>query len=197
MKSHKFKTLTVLLAAAVCFIKLPISHVETNVCTDKSAIYRLHIIANSDSYEDQQIKLRVRDAVLDFEKKLFDKKGMAESAHEAKTLLMENACGIYETAENVILQNGADYGVKLSTGIYNFPDRTYKDVKYPEGDYNALRIVLGDGEGKNWWCVMFPPLCIIDDTDGKIESEEALENEITEYESILVKFFRWLKGLFD
>jgi stage II sporulation protein R len=127
---------------------------------------RLHIIANSDSEDDQRIKMDVRDAVL-----LATEKGIEScgSEEEAEEYISENLEIIVETANAVLEENGVDYRAHAEIGTYHFPDRTYQDVTYPEGDYRALRIILGEGEGKNWWCVMFPPLCISEITEEDTE----------------------------
>ncbi|MBQ9950476.1 MAG: stage II sporulation protein R [Clostridia bacterium] len=192
------KFFCILLAATfiMCFMLTP----RCVSCEfDKSDIYRLHIIANSNSYADQSVKLAVRDALLMYEKELFARHGTVQNAAEAKQLLMQNASQIHKIALEVLAKNGFYYGVKLSTGIYDFPDRTYKDTFYPAGKYDALRVVLGDGKGENWWCVMFPPLCIIDDSSGKSEDKEAetCEGDDVEFKSLFSVIGKWLAELFD
>ena len=173
---------------------------DANSCElDKSKIFRLHIIANSNSEADQQVKLLVRDAVLRYEKELFEKNGAVDNASTAKKLLTENASDINSIAKDVLEKNGFYYPVKISTGIYDFPDRIYGDQLYPAGKYSALRLVLGDGKGENWWCVMFPPLCIIDDDAGKSEHKEAASSSdnTVEFRSIFSAIGKWFVELFD
>lgn len=129
---------------------------------------RLHIIANSDSEEDQAVKLKVRDAVLALVREDFS----AGSREEAVTELLSRGAEMQETAEQVLRVNGFDYGAQLIEGEFDFPDRVYGDELYPAGRYEALRIVLGDGEGRNWWCVMFPPLCVIETAESPAEFNE-------------------------
>ena len=163
--------------------------------TKKDAdVYRLHIIANSDSEKDQSVKLHVRDAVLECEKELFAGKEI-KTAKQARALLMDNAKKINEAVLNILKEENQSYGVKLSTGIYHFPDRVYRDKCYPEGEYSALRVVLGDGKGENWWCVMFPPLCIIDDTNAQ-NADENTDNAV-EFESIFGDIGKWFASLFN
>ncbi|MBO4562778.1 MAG: stage II sporulation protein R [Clostridia bacterium] len=126
---------------------------------------RLHIIANSDSEEDQAAKLRVRDAVLACVRERFS----AATRDEARTLLFEMGGELQSAAEEALLECGMDYGAQLAAGEFDFPDREYGERVYPAGRYEALRIVLGEGEGQNWWCVMFPPLCVIEDEPGSTE----------------------------
>jgi len=134
---------------------------------------RLHIVANSDSDVDQEIKMEVRDAVL-----LVTQEGIesCKTEAEAEEYVSSNLEIIEATANAVLEENGADYRAKAVVGTFHFPDRTYKDVTYPEGDYRALRIVLGEGEGHNWWCVMFPPLCI-----SEITGEDGEDVEYTSF----------------
>lgn len=130
--------------------------------------FRLHIVANSDSQEDQQIKLVVRDAVLQITKEdILD----CKNAEQAEEYIKDNVEIIIETANETLEKNGFSYTAAAYVGNYHFPDKSYKDVNYPEGDYQALRIVLGKGQGENWWCVMFPPLCI-SEIDGDEQDVE-------------------------
>ena len=140
-------------------------------------ILRLHILANSDSDLDQAVKLQVRDAI----RPLFE---MQKSYADARQFLLANGAVLQKTAERVLKDAGMDYGVQLSVGPEPFPDRTYGDRLFPAGVYDALIVRLGKGAGHNWWCVLFPPLCIIS------ESGEAVDLETVEPESTL---FRWAK----
>ena len=129
---------------------------------------RLHVIANSDSDEDQRIKFEVRDAVLRYTK---DAATGFEDPDDVKRYVMDNKDGILEAANAVLKENKAEYTASLSIGRYYFPDRSYGDVLYEAGYYDAVRIVLGDGKGQNWWCVIFPPLCLINTDEELPESE--------------------------
>lgn len=118
---------------------------------------RLHIIANSDSTQDQQIKLLVRDALLN---EMQGDLSAVNTKMQARKTLLNNGERLQTTAENTLKEAGVDYGVHIMLGYSTFPDRTYGTTNYPAGEYEALRVVLGDGAGRNWWCVMYPPLCI-------------------------------------
>lgn len=122
---------------------------------------RLHVIANSDDPEDQRLKLLVRDALL-------ETYGGAEatSKEEACSRLLAMGPELQAAAERTLRENGSDDPVVLEAGEFDFPDRTYGSETFPAGRYTALRVVIGAGEGQNWWCVMFPPLCVIDDGSG-------------------------------
>ena len=146
---------------------------------------RLHVIANSDSYEDQRVKLLVRDALLE----TFDGFSV-DSREEAKTRLLAMGDELQSAAERVLYENGADYPVTLEAGEFEFPDRSYGGELYPAGEYSALRVILGAGEGQNWWCVMFPPLCVIDDGSGVSYNEDGT----LEFRSFFAEIFRRLFG---
>lgn len=149
------------------------------------SIFRLHIIANSNSAEDQAVKLKVRDAVLEYEDENLD----AVSAAKTREELMTHGAELLEIIEGVLRSNGFDYGAQMLVGTFPFPDREYNGVLYPAGDYDAFRVILGDGAGENWWCVMFPPLCILKSDNGKIDTDETIE-----FESVFVKLFKLLFG---
>lgn len=120
-------------------------------------VVRLHILANSDSEEDQAVKLLVRDALLECGSELFSG---AVTVDEAKECL-ENECSeLIKTAEQVLYENGFDYGAGITLTTEYFATRAYEDFTMPAGEYLAVRVILGKGEGHNWWCVMFPPLCL-------------------------------------
>lgn len=127
---------------------------STQVKTDT---LRLHIIANSDSDFDQELKLRVRDRVLEYTGGLFAE---ASGKTEAEALAEYSANDIKAVAEEVIAENGADYSVSVEITNMWFETRTYDGFTLPAGDYDAVRIIIGAGEGHNWWCVMYPPLCL-------------------------------------
>ena len=138
-------------------------------------VVRLHVIAHSDLPEDQAVKLQVRDAVLAAARKLLAR---CENAGEAWQTLNDHLTEFLEAASARLEEIGCDADVSVQAGVFAFPDRTYGDVTLPAGDYRALRVIIGSGEGKNWWCVLFPDLCL-PDGDG--------------YDSALLG---WLKNLF-
>lgn len=142
-------------------------------------VLRLHILANSDAEVDQNVKLLVRDAL----RPLFEAQ---QSYADARAFLLANGAVLQSTAETVLRENGMDYGVQLSLGTEEFPDRTYDGILFPAGPYDALIVRLGRGEGHNWWCVLFPPLCIVTETGepvdlDTVEPESALYNLIKEW----------------
>lgn len=149
------------------------------------SVFRLHILANSDSEEDQALKLKVRDNVLAYMKEISSD---ISSKEDAITLMEENLDTFEGVALETIRDNGYDYDVNLNIGKYDFPTKTYGDISLPAGEYDALRIEIGKAEGHNWWCVMFPTLCFIDVSSGTLDkdSKEVLESNLNDEEYDLV-----------
>ncbi|MBW9171787.1 stage II sporulation protein R [Clostridium estertheticum] len=134
-----------------------------------SKLIRFHVIANSDDKIDQNLKLKVRDSVLKYiSPKIVDCKNIKESR---KIINNENK-NIKKIAERVIKENGFKYSVATSLSEEYFPVKTYGNITLPQGKYEAYRIIIGTGKGKNWWCVMFPPLCFVDITKGNVSYEK-------------------------
>ena len=129
---------------------------ETSESVER-AVLRLHVIANSNSAEDQTLKLQVRDALLRQGSALF---GSLSGKEAAAREIREQLPLLEETAKQVVFSAGYSYPVLAELTEDFFPTRTYGDVTLPAGQYEALRVVIGSGKGENWWCVMFPPLCV-------------------------------------
>ena len=157
-----------------------------NIESVSEKVIRFHVLANSDSKEDQDLKLKVRDAVIEFvSPSLKDSKNIDES----REILLGLQDEVIELAEKVIKEEGYDYSVDVELAMTNFPVKTYGNVTLPQGEYEAFRVLIGEAKGQNWWCVMFPPLCFIDMTKGQIsyeESEEELAKILTEEEFDLI-----------
>lgn len=134
-----------------------------------SKIIRFHVIANSDSKSDQALKLKVRDKVLEY---MQPKLKSSKSIDESREIIRKSNNEIITIAEDVIKENGYNYMVKTTLSNENFPIKTYGNITLPQGKYEAYRIIIGNGEGQNWWCVMFPPLCFIDITKGEVSYKE-------------------------
>ena len=120
-------------------------------------IIRLHVLANSDSEHDQELKLKVRDGMLDTVATLLEN---CESKEEAEAVLRESIDVLRENAEQTLKENGSSYAVTVSVGQEKYPEREYEGLRLPSGEYCSLRVMIGEAEGKNWWCVLFPPLCV-------------------------------------
>ena len=125
-------------------------------------VLRLHVIANSDSEEDQSLKLLVRDALLEKTNILLSN---VKSRDEAKTLIEENLAELQKIAKSTVKENGDSYSVSIEFSEEKYPTKTYDNVAFPAGEYLSLRIKIGSAEGKNWWCVLFPPMCLSAATD--------------------------------
>jgi stage II sporulation protein R len=134
-----------------------------------SKIIRFHVIANSDSKSDQALKLKVRDKVLEY---IQPKLKKSKSIEESRRIIKENDKQIIDIANKTIKDNGYSYSVKTTLSNENFPIKTYGNITLPQGKYEAYRIIIGEGRGQNWWCVMFPPLCFVDITKGEVSYKE-------------------------
>ena len=148
----------------------------------RGSVLRLHILANSDSEKDQQLKLMVRDELL--ERGLFN--GAADLS-EAEMIAKARMPEIVRTAESVLRRNGCNDKVSAELADADFDERVYGDITMPAGRYRALRIMIGDARGHNWWCVMYPPLCLpaaCEETeDADSEDETVTDDKATEEEN--------------
>lgn len=144
-------------------------------------IFRLHVVANSDKEEDQELKLDVKKTVVDY---LSRRLGSGADLEETREYVLENLPEIERAALKTIEEQGKDYPISAVVEKTYFPDKTYGDCTFPAGEYEALNIRIGKGEGKNWWCVLYPSLCFIDDTWGIVsrEKKEELREALTEEE---------------
>lgn len=148
-------------------------------------VFRLHVLANSDSIEDQNLKYKVRDTLLSY---MNDICKDCTNKQEAILLVEKNKDTFKQIALNTITNEGYSYDVNINIGIFEFPTKDYGDISLPAGCYDALRVEIGEAKGRNWWCVMFPPLCFVDISSGIVseESKELLENNMSEEEFALV-----------
>lgn len=144
-----------------------------------SSVFRLHVIANSDSTEDQNLKYKVRDSLLDYMNTLCSN----ISSKEEAILMVQNHKEDFENiALEVIREEGFNYPVNINIGNFEFPTKTYGDISLPAGMYDALRVEIGTATGQNWWCVMFPSLCFIDISSGITpeDSKSLLKDDLAE-----------------
>lgn len=144
-------------------------------------VLRFHVLANSDSDSDQQLKLKVRDAVLAF---LEENMPKTQNVTETTAWVRENIDSIEEVSRNTVAEEGAQYPVSAAVTTCWFPDKTYGDVTFPAGNYEALRIEIGAAKGHNWWCVLYPSLCFLDTANAVVpeEGKRRLKNVLTEEE---------------
>ncbi len=187
--THWFKRerKTLLLSLCFAFVFTIAFAFATNAYSDTiqngiaRQVVRFHVLANSNSEADQALKLKVRDGVLERMQPLINN---SKSFDETKTILSNNLDIITACAKDIINENGYDYSVSAAVTKSIFPTKTYGDIAFPAGQYDALRIEIGEAEGNNWWCVMFPPLCYVDVTqdEGSKQSKEDLKHILTDNE---------------
>lgn len=141
-------------------------------------IIRFHVIANSDSDADQALKLKVKEAVVNYTAELLCN---SKSISETEDLLSSHTNDIISIANNVISENDYDYPVTAEITDTYFPTKSYGSYTFPPGTYRAFQIKIGEAKGKNWWCVLYPPLCFIDISHSTVnpESEELLKETLT------------------
>lgn len=177
MKKYLF-----LLIVLISFIILSAYSYASAINEDLSNnVFRLHVIANTDSKEDQDLKYKVRDKLIKYMKSLTTNINTKEEVIE----IANNHISDFESiAKEVITENGFDYDVKVEIGNFSFPTKQYGDISFPAGFYDALKVEIGNAKGQNWWCVMFPPLCFVDVTSGIVpeESKENLQDNLGEEE---------------
>ena len=185
-KRLKIGRIFVILILLSLFILISaISYVDAVSNNIADSVFRLHVIANSDSKEDQELKLKVRDELLSY-MNIISKD--STSKQEAMQIADEHKEEFTRIAEKVIKENGYNYTVNVQIGKADFPTKYYGDITLPAGTYDALKVQIGEAKGQNWWCVMFPPLCFVDVSTGivpdnsKQELKQSLDNE--EYDLI-------------
>lgn len=153
------KSICISTVICIVFSLIPFNAQCKNISND---VFRLHILANSDSEKDQALKLKVRNRVLKYTENIYKK---AKNKEQAEALTIKNLQSIADIAKSEVEKNGYNYSVKAEVSHMYFTTRYYDKVTMPSGFYNALRITIGKGEGHNWWCVMYPSLCIGSSTD--------------------------------
>ena len=134
------------------------------------SVVRLHVLANSDSEEDQALKLKVRDALLEKTAPLLSS---CSSREEACAALEAHMDELKQIAEEVIRAEGYDYPVTILLGEEEYPEKNYDSICFPSGKYTSLRVCIGNAEGQNWWCCLFPPLCLGNSTVSSSDAEDA------------------------
>lgn len=196
----KYKRLILLLSIILIFtIYIGAPYLEERFNTIdgfKKNIIRFHVRANSDKREDQELKLEVRDEILDY---MDGKLDNASSIEESRKILNNHIDDIKSISEKVIKKWDKDYEVRVSLDNHSFPIRKYGNIVLPQGDYEALLVEIGEAKGENWWCVMFPPLCFVDVTHStavKPASEDTLNEFVVDetkpfkLKSIVADFFK-------
>ena len=180
------KKYLLLLIVSVSFLLLSaysyVNAVSNNLA---DSVFRLHVIANSDSEEDQNLKYKVRDSLIEYMNTLTNDMNTKDDVIK---IAKEHIQDFKNIAQNVVKENGYDYEVNIEIGNFSFPTKTYGDISFPAGFYDALKVEIGKAEGQNWWCVMFPPLCFVDVTSGVVpeESKENLEENLGDEEYSII-----------
>lgn len=184
-KNYILILLSVLFGFIITFSAALVAY-SKNIQTDiAEEVIRFHVLANSDSEQDQALKIQIRDEVINM---LSDELKDSKSKEETRTILKKNISKIKAKAEEIAALNEYDYKIKVEIANSVFPTKNYGDIKLPAGEYEALRILIGEAKGKNWWCVMFPPLCLVDAGAKEIpdEKKEQLKGLLTEEEYNLI-----------
>ena len=162
-----------------------ISYAKSTSSEISNSVFRLHVLANSDSSEDQNLKYKVRDKLISYMNTICS---ATTSKKEAIYIAQNHLNDFQKIAEQTISENGYTYPIKVEIGNFDFPTKTYGDISLPVGSYDALRVEIGKAQGQNWWCVMFPPLCFIDVSSGIVpdESKELLKENMNEEDFALI-----------
>lgn len=169
MQNSKVKSGILLLILLALYVFICANNYVQAVSSDISNnVFRLHVIANSDSNEDQALKYKVRDELLNYMNLLCED---INSKEEAILLVQNHKEEFKNIALKVIHDEGFDYSVNINIRNFKFPTKTYGDISLPAGMYDALRVEIGNASGQNWWCVMFPSLCFIDISSGIVEED--------------------------
>ena len=182
-KFKRFILVSALLILYVCISAVSYTHAVTTDIAD--SVFRLHVIANSDTIEDQNLKFKVRDALIKYMNEISKE---CTSKDEVINLAKDHSDDFYSIAKQVIEDNGYNYDVKINIGNFDFPTKKYGDISFPAGNYDALRVEIGNASGQNWWCVMFPPLCFVDVTSGVVpdDSKSMIRDNLSDEEYSII-----------
>lgn len=183
---RKIKYIFIVILLLFCFILTSISSYANTISSNLSDnFFRLHILANSNSKIDQDLKLQVRDAIIEY----MNTQNFSKSNKSDVIFSVKNNLTAYEQiAENVVKEAGFDYPISIEIGNFYFPTKIYGNISLPAGYYDALRINIGEAKGQNWWCSLFPPLCFVDISSGIIDdsSKESLKENLSEEEFAII-----------
>lgn len=186
IKNSKIGMLAILTILLFIYTSICAFSYVSAVSTDISkSVFRLHVLANSNSDEDQALKYKVRDNLLNYMNNICSN---CSSKGEAISLVTEHKDEFKQVALETIKNEGYNYDVNINIGNFEFPTKQYGDISLPAGYYDALRVEIGEAKGRNWWCVMFPSLCFIDISSGIVpeESKEELQNVLSDEEYSII-----------
>lgn len=158
-------------------VLLSFNYSQAISCNLSDSVFRLHILANSDSSTDQELKLKVRDNIIEYMNTLTS---TSSDKKDVISIVNNHLDSFKEIALNTIKENGYNYDVNIEIGNFHFPTKSYGDISFPAGNYDALKIEIGDAIGQNWWCVLFPPLCFVNSSTGVVpdDSKNTLKGNI-------------------
>ena len=186
LKNSKIRMILILsfllfIYTSICAISYA-NNISTNI---SNSVFRLHVIANSDSKEDQDLKYKVRDNLIKY---MNDICSNCKTKQEAIDLVTSYKNNFKQIALDTIKSEGFNYNININIGNFEFPTKQYGDISLPDGYYDALKVEIGEAKGHNWWCVMFPPLCFVDITSGIVpeDSKEILQDNMPEEEYALI-----------
>lgn len=186
IKFPALKRFIIVLFLLILFIFVSaISYVSAVSNNISNSVFRLHVIANSDRKEDQNLKYIVRDKLIEYMNNIAKD---CSSKEEVISIAKNNISNFENIARKTIEENGYNYNVTVEIGNFDFPTKSYGDITLPAGSYDSLRVKIGKAEGQNWWCVMFPPLCFVDVTSSVVpdESKQEMKDSMPEEEYSLI-----------
>jgi len=167
------KCLICLALTIIMGILLFYTYADDGAENQHEGIIRLHVIANSDTPEDQALKLKVRDAVIAY----MEQQKQLTTVSQTRNYLAGHLNQLEKIAEGIIASEGYDYPAGASLGVRYIPEKTYGELTFPAGNYEALNIEIGEGKGQNWWCVLFPPLCLLEEGTDCIADDAGTDPE--------------------
>ena len=168
MKSKINFILILIILIFIYIFLLSINYTQAVSLNLSDSVFRLHIIANTDSSDDQELKLKVRDNIIDYMNTLTEN---TSNKDEVISIASNHLNTFKEIALNTIKDNGYNYNVNIEIGNFYFPTKSYSNISFPAGNYDALKIEIGKAIGQNWWCVLFPPLCFVNSTTGIVPED--------------------------
>ncbi|WP_326911217.1 stage II sporulation protein R [Sedimentibacter sp. MB31-C6] len=197
--NYKKKVILSILFVILAITTAYIVEVYSSMCEINDKVIRLHVVANSNTFEDQQLKYKIRNNIINSFNKEFQ---VISTKYESEKIIIEKISDIRKKSEETIKLEGYNYPINVYYGNYKFPRKQYEEIVLPEGNYDAVRIEIGKAEGNNWWCVMFPPLCFVDFGSIKegepvfdVDTEKKLNEILTEEEIELIKTKRGVEDI--
>lgn len=190
MKYMKYIVCLVLTLGIITFAMYANMETESARKSLSQSAIRFHVLANSDSTSDQELKIKVKKAVVDY---IYHNTNDFDTIEETKIFLTRHDARIKRIAEDVLTTNSSDYNVSSTFGKDTFPTKSYGDVTFPAGEYTSYTLTIGSGKGHNWWCVLYPPLCFIDESTGVLpdSSKQQLKENLTETEYQVIKKYKF------